>query len=51
MKCSVGDDDLKKDWMPRRQRNELAKWIVFRDIVEDEISTDMVANYDIITVD
>ena len=51
MKCRVGDDDLKEDRIPTCQGNELAKWVMFGDIVEDEISADMAGNYDITAVD
>ena len=45
MQCGVGDNDLKKDWMPCGEGDELAKRIVLGYVVEDEVATHITSNY------
>lgn len=41
VKCRVGDNDLQQTWIPTRQGDELAEWVVVRMTIQSKVPADI----------
>lgn len=45
MQRGIGDDDVEQHGMPVGQRDEIAERVVLGQVVEDQVGTDIAADY------